>query len=66
MNYIVHAVDEYAANKIRQIESKYPVINTSVDDVMDSLNGRTEPIRNAMNSVRGTTTLKIQHSKQTV
>jgi len=62
----VRLIDDYAAQKIRQIESKYPVINTPTEDVVNTINEKTEPVRNVMNSVKDTTTSTIQHGKETV
>jgi len=62
----VRVIDDYAAQKIRQIESKYPVINTPTEDVVNTINEKTEPVRNVMNSVKDTTTSTIQHGKETV
>ncbi|CAF2788529.1 unnamed protein product [Rotaria sp. Silwood2] len=62
----VHAIDNYAAQTIRQIESKYPVINTPTENVVDTFNVKTKPVLNVVNSVRDTTTSTIQHGKETV
>ena len=62
----VNAIDQYAVEKIRQIEAKYPVLTTPTEDVLNTLNEKTEPVRHAMNSVKDTTTSKIQHGKETV
>jgi hypothetical protein len=62
----VRVIDDYAAQKIRQIESKYPVINTRTEDVVNTFNEKTEPVRNVMNSVKDTTTSTLQHGKDTV
>jgi len=62
----VRVIDDYAAQKIRQIESKYPVINTPTEDVVNTFNEKTEPVRNVMSSVKDTTTSTIQHGKETV
>jgi hypothetical protein len=62
----VYAIDDYAAQKIREIESKYPVINTSTQDVVDTFNEKTEPVRNVVNSVKDTTTSTIQQGKEAV
>jgi len=63
---LVRVIDDYAAQKIRQIESKYPVINTPTEDVVNTFNEKTEPVRNVMNTVKDTTTSTIQHGKETV
>lgn len=63
---LVRCIDNYAAQKIRQMESKYPVINTPTEDVVNTLNEKAEPVRNVMNSVKDTTTSTIQHGKETV
>lgn len=52
--------------KIRQIEAKYPLINTPAEKVIDSLNEKTEPVRHVINTVKDTTTTTIQHGKETV
>jgi len=52
--------------KIRQIESKYPAINTPTEEVVNTFNEKTGPVRNAINSVKDTTTSTIQHGKETV
>lgn len=62
----VRAIDNYAVEKIREIETKYPVINTRPEDVVTTFNERTEPVRNVVNSVRDTTTSTIQQGRQTV
>lgn len=66
LNNLVRVIDDYAAQKIRQIESKYPVITTPTEDVVNTFNEKTGPVRNVMNSVKDTTTSTIQHSKETV
>jgi len=62
----VRVIDDYAAQKIRQIESKYPVINTPTEDVVNTFNEKTEPVRNVISTVKDTTTSTIQHGKDTV
>ncbi|CAF0848268.1 unnamed protein product [Adineta steineri] len=62
----VRVIDDFAAQKIRQIESKYPAINTPTEDVVHTLSEKTEPVRNAINSVKDTTSSTIQHGKETV
>lgn len=62
----VRIIDDYAAQKLRQIESKYPAINTPTDEVVNTFNEKTEPVRHVMNSVKGSTTSTIQHGKETV
>ena len=62
----MRAIDDFAARKIRQMESKYPVINTPTEDVVNTFNEKTEPVRNAMNSVKDTTSSTIQQGKDTV
>lgn len=52
--------------KLRQIEAKYPLINTPADKVMNSLNEKTEPVRHVINTVKDTTTSTIQHGKEKV
>jgi hypothetical protein len=66
IDHLVRVIDDYAAQKIRQIESKYPAINTPTEDVVNTFNEKTEPVRNVMNSVKDTTTSTIQHGKDTV
>jgi len=63
---LVRVIDDYAAQKIRQIESKYPAINTPTEDVVNTFNEKTEPVRNVMNSVKDTTTSTILQGKYTV
>ncbi|CAF3976584.1 unnamed protein product [Rotaria sordida] len=63
---LVHAIDDYAVEKFRQIESKYPVINTPTKEVMNTFNEKTESIRHVMNSVKDTTTSTIQRGKEIV
>ncbi len=63
---LVRVIDDYAVQKLRQIEAKYPVITTSTEQVMNTFNEKTEPVRNVMNSVKDTTTSTIQHGKDTV
>lgn len=65
-NNIVHAIDNYTAETIRQIESKYPAINTPTENVINTFNEKTKPAFNVMNSVKDTTTTTIQHGKDTV
>lgn len=65
-NNLARKIDDYAVQKIRQIESKYPVINTPTEDVVNTFNEKTEPVRNVMNSVKDTTASTIQHGKETV
>ncbi|CAF2053516.1 unnamed protein product [Rotaria magnacalcarata] len=62
----VSLIDNYAAERIRAIEHKYPVINTPIEDVMNTFNAKTKPVVNVMNSVKDTTTSTIQHGKDTV
>ncbi|UJR10632.1 hypothetical protein I4U23_014829 [Adineta vaga] len=62
----VRVIDDFTVEKIRQIEAKYPVIKSTPKDMLDTLNEKTEPVRNAMNSVKDTTTSTIQHGKETV
>jgi len=62
----VRVIDDYAVEKIRQIEAKYPVINTSTEDVINTFNEKTEPVRHVINTVKDTTTSTIQHGKDTV
>ncbi|CAF4716924.1 unnamed protein product, partial [Rotaria sp. Silwood1] len=63
---LVHVIDDYAVEKLRQIESKYPAINTSTEEVMNTFNEKTESVHHVMNSVKDTTTSTIQHSKESV
>ncbi|CAF0821768.1 unnamed protein product [Didymodactylos carnosus] len=58
--------DDYAAQKIKQIEAKYPVINTPTKQVVESLNVKTEPVRQVMNAVKDTTTSTFQLGKERV
>jgi hypothetical protein len=62
----VRVIDDFAVQKIRQIEAKYPVIKTPTEEVVNTFNEKTEPVRNVMNSVKDTTTSTIQHGKETV
>jgi hypothetical protein len=62
----VRVIDNFAVQKIRQIEAKYPAINTPTEEVVNTFNEKTEPVRNAMNSVKDSTTSTIQHGKETV
>ena len=64
--FLVRVIDNYAARTIRQMESKYPVINTPTEDVVNTFNEKTEPVRNVVNSVKDTTTSTIQHGRETV
>lgn len=48
----VRVIDDFAAQKIRDIESKYPAINT--------------PTKDMMNSFKDSTASTIQHGKETV
>jgi hypothetical protein len=63
---LVRVIDDFAVEKFRQIEAKYPVINTSTKEVMNTLNEKSEPVRHVINTVKGTTTSTIQHGKDTV
>jgi hypothetical protein len=65
-NNLVRVIDDYAAQKLRQIESKYPAINTPTEEVVNTFNEKTEPVRNVMNSMKDTTSSTIQHGKDTV
>jgi hypothetical protein len=62
----VRVIDDFAVEKFRQMEAKYPVINTSTKEVMNTLNEKSEPVRHVINTVKGTTTSTIQHGKDTV
>ncbi|CAF3388069.1 unnamed protein product [Rotaria sp. Silwood1] len=62
----VRVIDNYAAQTIRQIETKYPMINTPTENVVNTFNIKTKPVFNVMNSVKDTTTSTIQHGKDTV
>lgn len=62
----VRAIDGYAARKLREIERKYPVIVSRPDDVLDNLNEKTKPVREAVNIVKDTATATIQQGKDTV
>ncbi|CAF0946587.1 unnamed protein product [Adineta ricciae] len=62
----VRVIDDFTAEKLRQIEAKYPVIKSTPEQVLNTLNEKTEPVRNAMTSVKETTTSTIQHGKETV
>lgn len=62
----MRVIDDFAAGKLRQIEAKYPVINTSTENVLHKFNEKTEPVRNVINTVKDTTTTTIQHGKETV
>jgi len=62
----VRVIDDYAVEKIRQIEAKYPVINTSTEEVINTFNEKTEPVRHVINTVKDTTTSTIQHGKDKV
>ena len=66
MIFLVRIIDDFAAEKLRQMEAKYPVINTSTEKVMNTINEKTEPVRNVINTVKDTTTSTIQHGKETV
>ena len=63
---LVRVIDDFTAGKLRQIEAKYPVIKSTPEQVLNTLNEKSEPVRNAMTSVKETTTSTIQHGKQTV
>ncbi|CAF4345705.1 unnamed protein product [Rotaria socialis] len=62
----VSLIDNYAAETIREIEHKYPVLNTPTEDVMNTFHAKTKPVVNVMNSVKDTTTSTIQHGKDAV
>ena len=62
----VRVIDQYAAQKIRDIESKYPLITSPTEEVVNTLNEKTEPVRYAVNSVKKTTTCTLQQGKETV
>ncbi|CAF3939460.1 unnamed protein product [Rotaria sordida] len=62
----MHQIDDYASEKLRQIESKYPAINTPTEEIMNTFNEKTESVRHVMNSVKDTTTSTIQHGTETV
>ena len=63
---LARAIDGFAVEKIRQIEAKYPVLTSSTEDVLQSLNERAEPVRHVMTSVKDSTTSTIQQGKETV
>jgi hypothetical protein len=63
---VVRVIDDFAVEKIRQIEAKYPVLTTSTENVLNTFNEKTEPVRQVMNSVKDTTTSTIQHGRNTV
>lgn len=63
---IAHAIDDFAVDKIRQIEVKYPVIKTPTEEVMNTLNRKAELFLLAINSVKDKTNSAIQYSKETV
>jgi hypothetical protein len=62
----LRVIDNFAVEKFHQIEAKYPVINMSTEVVINTLNEKTEPVRNVINTVKNTTTSTIQHGKDTV
>jgi len=62
----VRLIDDFAVEKIRQIEAKYPVINTSTENVLTKFNEKTEPVRNVISTVKDTTASTIQHGKEKV
>lgn len=62
----VEAIDNYAAKQIRVMESKYPVITTPTEDVVNSLNAKTETVRNAVSSVKKSTTDRLQNGREAV
>lgn len=63
---LVNAIDQYAVGKIRQIEEKYPLLKTPTEEVLNTFNEKTEPVRQAVNSVKDTTASTIQQGKETV
>ncbi|CAF1423556.1 unnamed protein product [Rotaria sordida] len=65
LSNLVHVIDDYAAEKLRQIESKYPAINTPTEEFTNTFNEKIESVRHVMNSVKDTTTSTIQHGKET-
>ncbi|CAF3319167.1 unnamed protein product [Rotaria socialis] len=62
----VNAIDDFTAEKIRQIESKYPVMKTRSEEVMVALSKKAEPARHVLNCVKQKTTSTIQDGKQMV
>ncbi len=62
----MRVIDDFAVGKLRQMEAKYPVITTSTEEVMNTLNDKAEPVRNVINTVKDTTTSTIQNGKDTV
>lgn len=64
--FLVRLIDDFAVEKIRQIEAKYPVINTSTENVLTKFNEKTEPVRNVISTVKDTTASTIQHGKEKV
>lgn len=62
----VEALDIYAAKQIRVMESKYPVITTPTEDVVNTLNAKTETVRNAVSSVKKSTTDRLQNGREAV
>ncbi|CAF4089940.1 unnamed protein product, partial [Rotaria sordida] len=66
LSELVHVIDDYAAEKLRQIESKYPAINTPTEEFTNTFTEKIESVRHVMNSVKDTTTSTIQHGKETI
>ncbi|CAF0986124.1 unnamed protein product [Rotaria sordida] len=50
----MHQIDDYASEKLRQIESKYPAINTPTEEVMNTFNEKTESVRHAFHVATAT------------
>lgn len=48
------------------MESKYPVITTPTEDVVNTLNAKTETVRNAVSSVKKSTTDRLQNGREAV
>ncbi|CAF1294254.1 unnamed protein product [Rotaria sordida] len=66
LSELAHVIDDYAVEKLRQIETKYPAINTPTEEFMNTFNEKIEPVRHVMNSVKDTTTSTMQHGKETI
>ncbi|CAF2160452.1 unnamed protein product [Rotaria magnacalcarata] len=62
----VYAIDDFTAEKIRQIESKYTVMKTRSEEVMVALSKKAEHAHHVLNCAKQTTTSTIQHGKQMV
>ncbi|CAF1138249.1 unnamed protein product [Didymodactylos carnosus] len=52
LNRPVKVLDDFVARQIKQIETRYPIINTPTQQVVDKFNEKTEPVRQVVNRLK--------------